>query len=93
MNKEKTSEKSCTSCLKVKNLKDFYKKGSRYESICKECKKKKKRTTYVSRRKTDDFDRMMKIFNLMLDSEEAELKRIENEIDQILISTSYKQVS
>ena len=93
MIEKKLSEKTCTTCLVTKSTKEFYKKGNGFESTCKECKKNKRRTTYVSKKSTDDFDRIMRLFNLVLDLEESNLANLESDIDKILISHTYKQVA
>lgn len=93
MIEKKLSEKSCTTCLVTKSTKEFYKKGNGFESKCKECKRTKRRTTYVSKKSTDDFDRIMRLFNLVLDLEESSLTKLESDIDKVLISHTYKQVA
>lgn len=37
------SARECTTCFKVKNLNEFYSKGDRLDSSCKECVKIRKR--------------------------------------------------
>lgn len=48
-----TSQKQCSKCNVVKPLSDFYSKGTRHDSACKECQKKKKQAKYVAERKQD----------------------------------------
>lgn len=93
MSENKISEKTCTTCLSVKSTKEFYRKGTGFENTCKECKKNKRRATYVSKKSTDDFDRIMRLFNLVLDLEESDLAKLESDIDRLLISHSYNQVA
>ena len=38
--------RKCTQCGEKKPLKDFYRKGNRHESICKECKKSARNKRY-----------------------------------------------
>ncbi len=87
------SEKRCTTCLVSKKITEFYKKGNRIESTCKECKKDKRRTTYVSKKDTDDFDRLFRLFNLVLDLEKSSLDKLESDIDRVLISHRHKNVA
>ena len=39
-------KKSCTKCLKQKYQVSFYSKGSRCDSLCKECRKEKRKDQY-----------------------------------------------
>ena len=48
-------EKVCTSCSKSKKISDFYSKGKRVDSKCKECVKKKKSKVYSKRKKMFEF--------------------------------------
>ncbi|MCK5073272.1 MAG: hypothetical protein KAQ98_07580 [Bacteriovoracaceae bacterium] len=43
----KTVLKTCSKCLVEKSLDEFYRKGSRIDSWCKFCKKKKRRANYI----------------------------------------------
>ena len=44
-------ERVCTNCSKSKRSSDFYTKGKRIDSKCKECVKKRKSKTYFKRKK------------------------------------------
>jgi len=46
-NHDLLTHKDCTKCLVSKNKNQFYFKGSRIDSWCKECRKIKRRASYI----------------------------------------------
>ena len=45
--------KACSTCGQAKPLNEFYSKGTRTDSACKACQKKKKQAKYVATRNED----------------------------------------
>jgi hypothetical protein len=87
------NKKRCTTCLIELPLSSFYSKGTRLDSKCKECKKKTRRTTYVSRSEQDEQARLLKFFDILFDDEKRKLEDFENDLDKILIRKKYKKAS
>jgi len=82
--------KKCTTCLKLLPISNFYKKGNRHESVCKECKKKKRSATYVTKRNSKKLESIIALVEVMIESDLEHLSKLENKIDKILIkSKSY----
>ena len=76
--------KTCTKCGAVKQQTDFYKKGERLESICKECKKQKRRLDYRLTLTEKDKRRWAKVMNTVLDFYIARQDKLLNEIDTLI---------
>lgn len=74
----------CTSCNKSLPNSQFYKKGDRLESVCKECKKKKRKATYVAKRNIDDSKPIISLVMMMLDSELASLTSYDNQLNLLI---------
>lgn len=85
--------KKCTQCQKNLEHSEFYSKGNRLDAVCKGCKKIKRRATYVARRNIDELQRIMEVVNIMLDSKDSELSKIENELDKILIKFKHRKMA
>jgi hypothetical protein len=86
-------KKKCTQCQKSLELSRFYSKGNRLDSVCKDCKKIKRRATYVVRRNIDELQRIMEVVNIMLDSTDSELSKIENKLDKVLIKYNHRKMA
>jgi hypothetical protein len=71
------NQKQCSKCLLHRDQSHFYSKGSRQENICKTCKKKNRRSTYVLRRSLQYFDKLATILKLI---NEAELNWLDEQI-------------
>lgn len=87
VNKEVT-QKECSKCKKTLDISEFYKKGDRLESSCKSCKRKKRNTTYVSKKFTDAHHRLSCFFDLIFEHEHHTLDQLEKNIDDAL--TNFK---
>ena len=76
-------KKTCTKCLAQLSLDNFYRKGNRLDSWCKECKKKKRRANHLVSKnelnKTDQ-DRLNKVVKIAIEHEIHQLKEINKEI-------------
>jgi hypothetical protein len=46
--------RKCTKCFRTKAIEDFYKKGNRRDSICKDCVSKLKRASYRANTKREE---------------------------------------
>jgi hypothetical protein len=88
-----TSEKECSECKITKDISDFYKKGNRFDTTCKSCIKSKRKTKYVSTQKLGDFNRISSFVELIYECEKADLIKLENEIDLLLVSASNRNAA
>lgn len=70
----------CTKCSDRLPRQAFYSKGSRLDSVCKECKKKLSRTSYVARKNRDSLSNLQKFVSLACD---LETTRISNSCDYL----------
>ncbi len=76
--------RKCTKCLDQLDSFHFYSKGNRLDSICKSCKKEKRRSTYVSQHSEELFDRIIKVFETIYESERCFLELQKKKLDEIL---------
>ena len=76
--------KICTKCLADLPLTDFYSMGSRVDSWCKECKKSKRRSKYVSTKSVDTFDRLKRCLDLLYAVEMKELTAIYERLERMV---------
>ncbi len=88
-----TLKKICTKCLVEKSSNDFYSKGNRLDSICKECKRSNRKAKYVSKKQCDEFNSLTAFFEIIFDSEIEELKRLNQNCDRILRSHQQKEAA
>ena len=72
--------KKCTMCLVDLSLDNFYSKGNRLDSACKECVKSNKKAKYVSREIELNVDRLKKIFDIIV---AIEIKTINTQISKL----------
>ena len=87
------SKKICTTCLVEQPMSDFYSKGSRTDSACKSCIKKKRQTTYVASKNQlspDDIERLKQTLDLLAEFELKRLERIEKELDDVIARASHR---
>lgn len=56
--------KTCSACGKTKPTKDYYSKGTRIDSSCKDCQKQKKKTKYVANKGQDVVAGLTAIFEI-----------------------------
>ena len=66
--------RQCTRCSNRLPRQSFYAKGSRLDSVCKECKKATARTNYRAKKDRDSFNNLTKFVSLMC---ELEVSRID----------------
>lgn len=88
-------KKVCTKCLVEKDTLEFYRKGNRIDSWCKECKKKKRRAKYLvglNELNKQDFNRLKLFVKLMTSRQAQGLESINKELRNI-ISKSLKTSS
>lgn len=81
--------KTCTTCLKALPLGEFYTKGSRYESFCKNCKKLRVRATYLAKRKSisqaDVQANVMRFVELAATLHLQRLNAFEKQLSQLIL--------
>ena len=68
-------KKECRKCKTYKKPSEFYIKGKSLESICKECKKAKRRQRYAGEKKTYELSRLASFASVMLEAESERLER------------------
>lgn len=61
------NNKNCTRCCAEKSSDEFYSKGNRLDSICKDCKKEKSREDYRFKLGPRDRERVATLANVLLD--------------------------
>ena len=87
MKKEMAATKTCTKCLQSKSTSDFYSKGDRLESICKECKKKKSRSRHsskVDKEGVEVVNRLKQVSEIVYEQEMTTLKLCNKRLLEIL---------
>lgn len=77
-------KRRCTTCLQELPLTEFYSKGKRRDSTCKECKKKKARTTYVRAKKTTPLKVLNRFIDLMTEIELEMVRDLNNQITEVI---------
>jgi hypothetical protein len=77
--------KKCTKCLVDLPLSEFYSMGNRVDSWCKECKKSKRRSKYVSTKSVDTFDRLKRCLDLLYEVEKKELDAINERLEEMVV--------
>lgn len=77
-------KKRCTTCLQELPVTEFYSKGNRRDSICKECKKLKSRTTYVRTKKTTPLKVLNRFIDLMTEIELEMVRDLNNQISEVI---------
>ncbi len=82
--KKNAKGKICSACQEHKSLSDYYSKGGRADSACKECQKRKKKTKYVATKNHDVVAGLSNIINLsttgLIQLMKAETERLEKVI-------------
>lgn len=74
----------CTTCLQELPVTEFYSKGNRRDSTCKECKKQKARTTYVRTKKTTPLKVLNRFIDLMTEIELEMVRDLNNQITEVI---------
>lgn len=77
--------KSCSQCKKTKFVSEYYLKGDRIDSICKECKKAARNKSYVSKSSADVFDTCAKLFDCYFEVELKSLNKIADRLEALLL--------
>jgi hypothetical protein len=77
-------KKRCTTCLQEFPASNFYSKGNRRDSICKDCKKKKAKATYVRERKSTPIKELNRFMTLVKEVEMEILNEFENELVSLI---------
>ena len=78
------SDRACTNCGSKKPSDDFYRKGPRLESICKECKRTKRRFDYRFQMSKGDSARLQKLTHIVLDHYIKEYAAMNDEIEKTI---------
>lgn len=69
--------KICSQCNRTLPVTEFYKKGDRIDSSCRDCVKVKKQMRYVPKEMEFSAENMIKLFDVVHD---YEIKMIKNQI-------------
>ena len=92
---ELDQRKRCTSCSVEKPHEEFYSKGSRLDSICKDCKKERSRTDYRFKFGPRDKERFASLVNALLDFHLDRQRQVIAELDALIgrasVERSYDQ--
>lgn len=75
--------KQCTTCLEVLPLKNFYSKGKRQDTRCKDCIRKYKRATYEYK-KTGYTQRLKNVAEIVLNHEHEKLDELEIKLTEVI---------
>lgn len=76
--------KQCTKCLQELELTNFYTKGNRIDSRCKECTKSIKKAKYVVREQALQLDSLFSFCELVSEIELSTLKNQIHKIDEVI---------
>lgn len=76
--------KLCSTCLLTRPLAEFYSKGNRQDSACKDCTKKRKRSTYVATKPEYSVENLNNALGLLLDFELARVERVNEQLREII---------
>ncbi len=79
--------KICSTCGQQKLLTVFYSKGSRTDASCKECQRKKKRSTYISKSSDKDLLEIKRALGLIFEYRMEQLNDFQRRL-QLLIQTA-----
>ena len=63
---------------------DFYRKGNRLDSSCKQCKKQKSKTTYVSKKNPSNFSDLNRFIDLVIELDLKRLTDFERYVNQLI---------
>ena len=80
--------KRCTSCGADKSRDEFYSKGSRLDSICKECKKERSRADYRFKLGPRDRGRIEALANTLVDFHLERQHQLISDIDALVNAAS-----
>lgn len=78
------SGRVCTSCALTKGSGDFYRKGDRLDSNCKECKRGSRRKRYISNNDKATFGRLIRIVDLVYENEGKLLDLMGDRLNAVL---------
>lgn len=76
--------KICSKCLVKKSKADYYSKGNRIDSRCKECVKSIKKTKYISKQEQFNFSSLMDFFKLVHTIEIQQLNRANSKLQEVI---------
>jgi hypothetical protein len=77
-------QKICTVCKTTKAIAEFYRKGEKFESSCKPCKRAKKRAAYRFSWGVAERERFCKVAEAILDFSIENLKAANTEFAQVI---------
>ena len=80
--------KRCTSCGTEKSHGEFYSKGSRLDSVCKECKKERSRADYRFKLGPRDRERFVAVAKTLLDFHLERQRQLISDIDALMNGAS-----
>jgi hypothetical protein len=83
-----SQRKHCTSCGVEKSLEEFYSKGSRLDSQCKECKKERSRADYRFKLGPRDKERLALLADTLLDFHLERQQQVIADIDALIARAS-----
>ena len=89
---KRCSSPDCSNAGQELSLSNFYKKGDRWDSVCKDCKKKKKKSNYKDK-KSESFcsDLLIKIANIIYPAELKRLKGYNKQLMELLEKCQKKE--
>ncbi len=89
---EQCAKKICTKCLVALPIDQFYSKGNRIDSRCKECVKSTKKTKYVSAEESLRVNSLFQFFELITEIEitviNQQIQRLDEEIKRCQTKTA-----
>lgn len=83
--------KRCTNCEKEKRFEDFYSKGNRLESVCKECKKERSRSDYRLKFSDSDKERIKLLVDTVVNFHLQRQCEVASEINDLLAKAITKE--
>jgi hypothetical protein len=83
--------KLCSTCDQTKPLKEFYRKGSRTDSACKACQKKKKQTKYVAGKGKDVVAGLMSIIGITTQGLSNRIRSEIRKMDEVILCLKSKR--
>lgn len=82
--------KQCTKCLARKPSKDFYSKGKRRSSKCKQCEKEEKKTNYVARKNCMDVTTLKRMFDIIYCHQILQVQSEIEKLDEVIANAKSK---
>jgi hypothetical protein len=83
--------RKCTKCLSLKDVNDFYSKGNRIASECKQCKKSIKKAKYVAKASHSQCASVNKVIDVFCELQNVQYENYLQKLKQIIEQSSSRK--